>query len=188
MSRNPDFATQASEAYEAADKALEHANNCDACVISYEACKAGTRLHKDYRSKKERALKALRGEGEKEKTPPPPKTAPGRSATEGAPFRLEVGKTYITRDGKHRAKITYIGASHDWPYHGEWIGREPRKGFDRCTTPYWAENGRIYMDNSDEPTDLVRAAPDAQRPEAKPRGKKPKAIGTDNDRFVRGRK
>jgi uncharacterized protein YihD (DUF1040 family) len=58
-SRNPDFATLSEAAYEAADILIEHLDmrNChnpDKCLIA-----EGRR--KDYRTKRDAALKALRG-------------------------------------------------------------------------------------------------------------------------------
>jgi len=59
-SRNPDFATLASEeAYKAVDKLLEHLTTCGMCMFT--TCNKGKRLISSYRTKKDKALKAIRG-------------------------------------------------------------------------------------------------------------------------------
>lgn len=61
-SRNPDFATLAEEAYEAADKLIAHIDHCQWCADeSSENCNYAKPFVDDYRTKKDKALKAIRG-------------------------------------------------------------------------------------------------------------------------------
>ena len=61
-SRNPDFAALAEEAYEAADDLIAHMDMCRECGdTNHRTCHDGSELGDDYRTKKDKALKAIRG-------------------------------------------------------------------------------------------------------------------------------
>ena len=83
----------------------------------------------------------------------------GGPAAGGAPLRLEVGKTYITRDGRWKAKILAHDGTINWPYIGRWIGEDPTTVLDCATMPSWREDGGIYHPGQERPTDLVREVP-----------------------------
>jgi hypothetical protein len=57
----PDFATLASEALEAADSLLVHLDTCNDCIISTASCKTGSKRKSAYHTKRDKALKAIRG-------------------------------------------------------------------------------------------------------------------------------
>lgn len=97
------------------------------------------------------------------------KGVPARKPRRASPKKkaalfLEVGKTYLTRNGKFRAKIVCIG-NGAWPYKGEWLGREPSKRYDP-RSPSWMLSGSIYL-GEPEALDLVREVPSAKRGGAK---------------------
>jgi hypothetical protein len=56
----PDFAALAEEALVSADTLIEHLDWCNDCGIG-APCRSGGAFTKDYRTKKDKALKALRG-------------------------------------------------------------------------------------------------------------------------------
>lgn len=59
---NPDFATLSEAAYDAADTTIAHMDGCPVCGDSnHFACPEGRRLGGDYRTKRDAALKAIRG-------------------------------------------------------------------------------------------------------------------------------
>jgi hypothetical protein len=66
MQHNPDFSTLATEALEAADSLLAH---MDAC--RFESCDTTAMLRKEFRIKKDKALKALRGSRQAKGNPSP---------------------------------------------------------------------------------------------------------------------
>jgi len=121
--RNPDVAALSEAAYEAADKALNHIETCGEC--SYMgSCDAGCAYISDYRSKKEKALKAIRGAGKKgKKGDPSPKTAPGRGDAPKKEFRLEVGKYYKSRGGLVFGPME-IWSKTSHPYGSKGFGQE----------------------------------------------------------------
>jgi hypothetical protein len=87
--------------------------------------------------------------------------AKGRARTapkKEEPFRLKVGKTYESRDGRFRARIKEYIRGQVYPYWGEWIGENnPQKtpGINCATTPSWNALGEI-VGMGKRPTDLVR--------------------------------
>lgn len=72
------------------------------------------------------------------------------------PFRLEVGKTYETRDGKHRAKIISHSERYLWPYFGKW-----EKGLRHIQAEF-RENGTIFTLDPHR-HDLVREVASTKR-------------------------
>lgn len=64
-SRNPDFAALAEASYEAADKLIRHVDTCGECAFAMETCKVAGKISKDYHTKRDAALKAIRKAGKK---------------------------------------------------------------------------------------------------------------------------
>jgi hypothetical protein len=92
--------------------------------------------------------------GKISKSVPPSKTRAGLRPKKEKLFRLEVGKTYESRCGRFKAKITGIDKGKEpWPYIGEWVGTAPRLD-QAMVSPFWNPRGLIFCD--EEPTDLVR--------------------------------
>jgi hypothetical protein len=110
----------------------------------------------------------------KKRGTPTPKTATGARKTAPKrtkkPFRLEVGKTYETREGGHKATITHVKPHSEWPFNGVWLGQGPDPIPSSCTIPFWNERGQIYG-SEPEPTDLVREVRQPKAPVARPRAK-----------------
>jgi hypothetical protein len=122
------------------------------------------------------------GEKMKKKVSRPGKA--GRSAPKSRkkPFRLEVGKTYVSRDGKLRARISRRNQGFTYPMHGDVL-----VGWALLND--WTDEGWYFEHGPGDERDLVREIPGAQRPAAaKRRRDKIPSLGTDNDRLVRGKK
>jgi hypothetical protein len=101
-------------------------------------------------------------EGKKMKKVNPPKKA-GRSAprTPKKPFRLEVGKTYETRDGIRRVRIDLFNEGNEFPFRG-------RYGAQGALS--WREDGHFYSDVP-ECADLIREVRQPKAPVA-PKGRR----------------
>jgi hypothetical protein len=103
---------------------------------------------------------------------PSPRKAQGRGAQKRIekPFRLEVGKTYETRNGKFVAKIVaYVDAY--FTHKGEWVGPAPEGSWDP-TYEWFRPDGRTKTEHP-LARDLVREVPGAKRPVGRPRPKGP---------------
>jgi len=90
----------------------------------------------------------------KKSNPQPP--AP-KGARKPKPIKLEVGKTYLSRDGKHKATIDRIQSNGI--ARGKWINWTDRFARDDS----WSRNGMWYMGPKQKcmeyPYDLVREVP-----------------------------
>lgn len=117
------------------------------------------------------STKIEKGKKKVKKGNPSPKKAQGaRKPRPSKPFRLEVGKTYVTRNGKYRVEIFDAAGCPYWPFRGRWIGQGPGLFGSQCT---FSHKGRIYLEDSEpEPSDLVKEVREAKPPRASARGPK----------------
>jgi hypothetical protein len=106
--------------------------------------------------------------GNKRGTPTPKRATGARKAAPKRtkkPFRLEVGKTYASRDGRCTKIVREAGHS-SWPFEGE--TKHSIRG--KITRSYKA-NGSWLSERVECGGDLIREVPSAKRPVARPRAK-----------------
>lgn len=74
-------------------------------------------------------------------------------------FRIEVGKTYVTRDGRFRATVTRC-LGENLGYRGEWVGDGPRDSWEP-EYEWFSSNGRTDL-GCEMDRDLVEEATAAE--------------------------